>query len=307
MIIYFLFGAGLAAYGPTMMSLVADITPASHIGRAYGWYTTSLYLGMSMGPAVGSWVAEKFSYGMVFISSGILTVCLLAVMFLSLPGKERLRPLGHSQQELKPIKFFQIVNSALLACWIITFGGCFALGMFVTFIPLHAHDAGISLGSIGLIFFLQGFTNAVSRAPFGWLSDRVVSRNWLVICGMTMAVIALTGFALSQRLPHFLINAVFLGVGMAVAFPSIGAIITEVTSPLVRGVAMGGYNAAIYFGIMSASLSMGPAIEKWGYSVAFEISSSLILLLVVVFAIMMRHYQKKSQASAESSKELPLT
>lgn len=292
MIIYFFFGAGLAAYGPTMMSLVADTAPASHIGRAYGWYTTSLYLGMSVGPAIGSWVAERFGYGTVFISSGAITLCLLPAMYFLLPAKDPLALAHRFQPESKRVKLSQVLNMGLLACWIITFGGCFALGMFVTFIPLHAHDAGISVGNIGIIFFLQGLTNALSRAPFGWLSDRIGNRSWLVIGGMCSSVIALTGFALSRTLPSFLISAIFLGAGMATAFPSVGAIITEVTSPSVRGAAMGGYNAAIYFGIMSASLTMGPVIEKWGYSTAFEISSALILFLTVVFMIMIRHYQK---------------
>jgi len=305
MAIYFLFGIGLSTYGPTMMSFVADITPSSHIGRAYGWYTTSLYLGMSIGPALGSWIAEKFSYGSVFLLSGVITLLLFVAMFLLLPSRKTAEVLAYSvsQSSNRSPKIFQILNSALVACWIITFGGCFALGMFVTFIPLHAHDAGIALSRIGLIFFMQGLTNALSRAPFGWLSDRLSSRNKLVIAGMGMAIIALSGFALSKSLSHFIINAVLLGGGMAVAFPSIGAIITEVTSPDVRGVAMGGYNASIYFGIMSASLAMGPVIEKWSYRLAFQIAALLILLLILTFLIMMRHYyhHKKLQQETPTS------
>jgi len=297
MAIYFLFGIGLSAYGPTMMSFVADIIPASHIGRAYGWYTTSLYLGMSIGPALGSWIAERFSYGPVFFLSGVITLLLFAAMFLLLPGRKtaEVSAVSVSQSGSKSQKIFQTLNSALVACWIITFGGCFALGMFVTFIPLHAHDAGIALSRIGIIFFMQGLTNALSRAPFGWLSDRLSSRSKFIMAGIAMAIIALSGFAISKSLSHFIINAVLLGAGMAVAFPSIGAIITEVTSPDVRGIAMGGYNASIYFGIMSASLTMGPVIEKWGYRLAFQTAAFLIFLLTFIFCIMMRLYshQKK--------------
>ena len=297
MIIYFLFGVGLSTYGPTMMSFVADITPVSHIGRAYGWYTTSLYLGMSIGPALGSWIAERFSYGLVFLSSGVITLLLFAAMFLLLPSRKtaEFSASSVSKSGSRSPKILQTLNSALVACWIVTFGGCFALGMFVTFIPLHAHDAGIALSRIGIIFFMQGLTNALSRAPFGWLSDRLSNRNKLVMAGMAMAIIALSGFALSKSLSHFIINAVLLGAGMAVAFPSIGAIITEVTSPDVRGIAMGGYNASIYFGIMSASLTMGPVIEKWGYRLAFQTAALLILLLALTFYIMIRHYYRRKK------------
>ncbi|MEJ5300770.1 MAG: MFS transporter [Thermodesulforhabdaceae bacterium] len=291
LVIYFLFGVGLSTYGPTMMSFVADITPSSHIGRAYGWYTTSLYLGMSIGPALGSWTAEKLDYGSVFLISGGLTLLLFVIMFFALPKRKTTKtPTNPPHQPGKSLKVIQTINSALVACWIITFGGCFALGMFVTFIPLHAHDAGIALSHIGLIFFTQGLTNALSRAPFGWLSDKVTNRNKLVMVGIFAVMIAILGFAFSKSLTNFVLNAFFLGGGMALAFPSIGAIITEVTSSETRGIAMGGYNTAIYFGIMSASLTMGPIIEKWGYRLAFEIAACLTLLLTATFLVMMKRY-----------------
>jgi len=52
--IYLFSGAGLAAFGPTTMSYVAGISPPTHLGRSYGWYTTALYVGMSLGPAAGA-------------------------------------------------------------------------------------------------------------------------------------------------------------------------------------------------------------------------------------------------------------
>ncbi|MCX7823893.1 MAG: MFS transporter [Syntrophobacterales bacterium] len=292
--IYFLFGVGLSAYGPTMMSLVADITPPTHIGRAYGWYTTSLYLGMSGGPAIGSWIAEKFGYGVVFASSGLLTIVLLFVMLLTIPSRTQLRILeGRSHPKIDSIKDTKLLNEALVASWIITWGGCFSLGMFVTFVPLHAHDSGISLSNIGSIFLLQGLTNALCRAPFGWLSDRIGSRSRFAVGGITLTTLAMVGLAVSHKLYQFLLYAVLLGSGMAIAFPSISAIITDVTSPSTRGIAMGGYNSAIYFGIMSASLIMGPIVEKWGYKVAFEASSLMTISAIFVFISMIRHYYRK--------------
>ncbi len=53
LLIYLLFGLGLAAIGPTLMAYVADLSPATHLGRSYGAYTLSIYSGMSLGPALG--------------------------------------------------------------------------------------------------------------------------------------------------------------------------------------------------------------------------------------------------------------
>jgi MFS family permease len=52
-VIYLLFGVGLSAFSPTLMSYVADVTPPEMLGQAYGLYTMALYGGMTLGPAVG--------------------------------------------------------------------------------------------------------------------------------------------------------------------------------------------------------------------------------------------------------------
>ena len=34
---YILFGSGIAAFGPSMLSLVGDVMPPGRLGQAYGW------------------------------------------------------------------------------------------------------------------------------------------------------------------------------------------------------------------------------------------------------------------------------
>ncbi len=292
MTVYFLFGAGLAAYGPTMMSLVADVSSKEYMGRAYGWYTTFLYIGMSVGPAIGSWLAGKASFGVVFIASGVLTIFLLLILLSTIPNVKPPTPKkDDSQKTVKTIE--AIKNKALIGCWLVTFGGCFALGMFVTFIPLHAKDAGIAIPHIGLVFFAQGFSNAIARIPFGWFSDKTGDRRYLVTAGILMAIISMVGFSISTSLIHFIIFALFLGTGMAIAFPSIGALIAETVPSSVRGFAMGGYNTSIYFGIMVASIAMGAIIERYGYKLAFVTSTLIILLTLAIFGCMTRKKSSK--------------
>ena len=85
--IYLFSGAGLAAFGPTTMSYVAGISPPTHLGRSYGWYTTALYVGMSLGPAAGGFVAEAWGFSPVFIPVGLTYLRdLLAHVLFPAPG-----------------------------------------------------------------------------------------------------------------------------------------------------------------------------------------------------------------------------
>ncbi len=288
MAIYFFFGIGLSAYGPTMMSYVADISPLTHLGRSYGWYTTSLYVGMSVGPAIGAWIAERFGFQDVFVASGVIMAGLLFVLALFLPPPPSLElkagekpPLGHAAGEVLRCR-------PLWGCWLVTLGLCFGLGMFVTFIPLHARQSSIPIASIGLIFMVQGISNALFRIPFGHWSDRTADRRRLVALGTVGTATAMAGFGASGLLWHFLLCAALLGAGLALAFTSIGALIAVVADPRLRGLAMGGYNTSIYFGIMAASAAMGTVIVSKGYFFAFAASGGLTVVSLVLFAAFMR-------------------
>ena len=84
--IYLFSGVGLAAFGPTMMAFVANISPATHLGRSYGWYTTAIYAGMTLGPAAGGFLAQGVGYPLTFLISGLSIFLTFWVFFFFLPG-----------------------------------------------------------------------------------------------------------------------------------------------------------------------------------------------------------------------------
>ncbi len=85
--IYLFSGIGLAAFGPTIMAFVANISPATHLGRSYGWYTTALYSGMTLGPAVGGFVAQHASFFQTFFISGLSIFLTFWVLIFTLPAR----------------------------------------------------------------------------------------------------------------------------------------------------------------------------------------------------------------------------
>lgn len=290
--IYLFFGAGLAAFGPTMMSFVADFSPATHLGRSYGWYTTALYTSMSLGPAVGGFVAQQRGFLQVFLISGAIIFLTFWAVLLFLPPThmvitdrpEKRNPLIIVSELLK--------NRPLLSCWLVTLGGCFALGMFITFLPLHAQNQSLTVWQIGLVFAAQGLSNALSRIPFGYLSDKVVNRSTLVVIGLIGFSASMAGFAISTTTIHFVAFAVAFGTSMGLAFTSVGALIAEVVPLESRGLAMGGYNTCIYFGMMLSSASMGAIIQKIGFGNGFFITAVINLILVGFFYLLMKEFSR---------------
>lgn len=287
---YLFIGIGLAAFGPTMMSFVADISPATHLGRSYGWYTTALYCGMSLGPAAGGFMAKAAGFLPVFGVSGFLTLSILGFVVLFLPSSRS--ALAHRSHKEKTIIVIRrlLKNRPLIGCWTVTLGGCFGLGMFITFIPLHAQNQGLSVSQIGIVFFVQGLTNALCRIPLGYLSDIVADRKILVAVGMVGFALAMAGFGMARTSGHFIIFAVVLGISMALAFTSVGALIAETVDAESRGVAMGGYNTCIYFGMMLSSSLMGTVIQIIGFEYGFQLIAILNALLIPVFYLFIKNF-----------------
>ncbi len=290
MLIYLFFGMGLAAFGPTMMSLVADFSPATHLGRSYGWYTTALYTSMSLGPAVGGFIAQKQGFLQVFIISGMVIFITFWAALIFLPPTHIIMADRPKKRKSYVIIKELLQNHALLSCWLVTLGGCFGLGMFITFLPLHAHDQGLKIGQIGLVFAAQGIANALSRIPFGHLSDKVANRRTLVVIGLIGFSASMAGFAISKHTIHFVLFAIAFGTSMGLAFTSIGALIAEVVPVASRGLAMGGYNTCIYLGMLTSSVSMGAIIQKIGFENGFFLTAAINFLLVGFFHFLMKNF-----------------
>jgi MFS family permease len=288
---YILFGAGMAAFAPGMLSLVADTVPLERLGKAYGWYTTAIYTAMTIGPATGGFLAKSVGLREVFLVSGCLTLLVsIAALFVLPKGKNSHRT------ELRSIivTSLQVLqNRWLVACLVATVGSCIGFGIFLTFLPLYLTSRGFDPAQVGMVFAAQALTNVLCRVPIGAFSDRI-DRRWLVAAGLLLLAIALLLFGQASQLIFMLLCAVLLGVGMALTYTAIGALIAQHVPAVQRGLAMGMYNSCIYLGMMSGSAALGLALKHIGYPVGFAVAGCVAVAALCWFILMLRTCQEKS-------------
>ena len=290
-LVYLLFGVGLAAVAPNLMSFVADITPVTHLGRAYGWYTMALYAGMTLGPAAGGFLGRVLGLRQVFLVAGLLLLALFAFTWLWLPKAASVtRPERRKTGILRELAGLRH-NRRYLACLVATLGSCAGFGTFISFLPLHARELGLNSGHIGIVFAAQALANSLCRLPFGRLGDRVEDRSVLVIYGLILFSITIAVTGLCGGLFSLVLSASVLGVGMGIAFTAIGALIAEVIPTAQRGLAMGGYNSCIYFGMMLGAAGMGLVVREAGYGAGFLANGAFGLVVTGVFFFLSRKRQ----------------
>jgi len=282
---YVLFGIGMAAFAPGMLSLVADVMPVQQLGLAYGWYTTAIYIAMTLGPASGGFLAKEIGLRQVFFVSGSLQLAVVLLALLLLPQG----PPRH-KTDLRSALSGSITllhNNKLIACLLATVVSCIGFGVFLTFLPLYASESGYDPAQVGLVFAAQAVTNVVGRIPIGNLADRV-DRRWLVSAGLVCLAVALCALGQVSALPQMLACSVVIGVGMALTFTAIGALIAELVPPLQRGLSMGMYNSSIYLGMMCGSTVMGMLLSRIGYSYGFAAAGVVALVALGLFLTMFR-------------------
>lgn len=290
---YVLVGLGMAAFGSAMMSLVTDLSPAARLGRAYGWYTLTLYAGMSFGPALGGLLAGKMALPRVLLMSAVLTALVTGIATVFLPPTTALSRSRDHHRTAGSAMSTLLRNRPLLGCWVATLGACFSMGMFLTFFPVYAYAEGFNTSQVGIVFLFHGVGNGLVRLPSGYLSDHIGDRRLLVFIGLAGCSLAMVILGLANTLMLANIGAATLGLSLGVTFPSLGASIGEVVPRNLRGAAMGGFNACIFLGMLANAMLMGMAIEAMGYSRCFWLSALASGLLAGLSLILMRGMHRK--------------
>ena len=287
---YILFGTGLAAFAPAMLSLVADVIPSNRLGQAYGWYTTAIYIAMTLGPALGGYLAKVVGLRQVFFVSGGLLTAVTLLAFLILPKGPPRHTTGLSLTLTNSLSLLRI--RSLLACLLATVASCISFGVFLTFLPLYASQHGYDSAQVGLLFAAQAITNVVGRVPIGRLADRC-DRRWLVAVGLFCLAVALMTLGQVALFANLVVCSVVMGAGVALTFTAIGALIAELVPAIQRGLAMGMYNSCIYLGMMFGSTLMGISLEQIGYPLGFAAAGSIALMVLIPFFRLMREKTNK--------------
>ncbi len=137
--------------------------------------------------------------------------------------------------------------------------------------------------------------SACSRRPATWgavqlvtgaLSDRT-GRKPLIVGGMLLQAAALLGMALVSGLGPWLLAAMALGVGTAMVYPTLIAVIADVAEPAWRGSAVGVYRSWRDAGFAVGAIVAGAAADRFGATTAIVIVAAITAAAGVLVLVRM--------------------
>ena len=156
-------------------------------------------------------------------------------------------------------------------------------GMSWGLFPLYFAAAGLDVAHIGVLKFVYPAVWGLMQVATGPLSD-IIARRLLIGSGMVLQGIALAMTLLGTSFSLWLVATVLLGLGTALVYPALIAVVSDAAEPDWRARALGVYRfwrdrgyavGALLSGIIADLLGFAPAI---GAVATLTVFSGLIAL-----------------------------
>ena len=126
----------------------------------------------------------------------------------------------------------------------------------------------------------------IAAPLFGAWSDRI-GRKWLIAGGMLLQAAALGLIALSTSFAAWVIDGTLLGVGTAMAYPTLLAAIGDVAHPSWRASAVGVYRFWRDLGFAAGGLLAGVVADQFSLTAAIWVVAGITALSGLVVAVRM--------------------
>ena len=251
-------GIGFAFFHTASFTLIANISPKTHRGQSLSYFYLANNLAGALGPSLGMFLINDFSFSLLFLVCSGLSLCALLITYKL--GRRQVALLQDSSIE----DSFFLSRKALPPSIIGSFS-LFSWGALAAFFPLYAINHGVA--NPGLFFTTIAIMLISGRALGGKILD-LYSKERIILPCLFAYIISMIVLAYSETLPMFILVAVIWGIGHAFFFPSLMAYVLDRvgSSP---GPAMGTFTAVMDLGWILGPVVMGIILHVASYQIMF--------------------------------------
>lgn len=290
---------------PTATSAyVADVVPSTRRGEAMGTLGLFTAMGMSLGPAIGSWLAYDFSMNIMFWTSSAFALLSIGIL-LQLP--ETLAKPQPFRFGLFRLKKAEVFDKQALPPFIVLLLQSFSSGVVLTIISELSAPLGIT--NNGLFFTVYTVASLVVRLVFSRTSDRYGRVPVLLISTSVLAV-SMGMLILTNSQVWFWTSAVFYGMSWGMNSPTVTAWTADLSDEKTRGRAM----ATMYIAL-EAGIGLGALAAGWlhnhipgeaGVDASFAVSGILAFVAVAYLGWFWRNYKQGLRQRMDEADEFAL-
>ena len=263
----FLDRIGKGMRGAPRDALVAELTPKSIRGAAYGLRQSLDTVGAFVGPvlAMALMLAWSGNFRKIFWFATIPGVLSVALLVIGIHEPESVTT-GQARTPIDRRALKQLDP----AYWrLVVMGAIFTLARFSeAFLILRARQKGLPDALAPAVFVLMNATYALTAYPAGILADRI-SRRSLLAGGLVVLIASDLALALAPGMAVVAIGIVLWGLHMGLTQGLFAAMVADAAPVQLRGTAFGFFNLASGIAILMSSALAGLLWDKVGPSSTF--------------------------------------
>jgi MFS family permease len=154
-------------------------------------------------------------------------------------------------------------------------------------LPIVQAAAGLPIAQIGLLAGAYPATWGVAQVATGALSDRI-GRKRLIVAGMLVQALAIASIAATTGFAPWLVAAIALGLGTAMVYPTLLAVVADVAEPRRRGAVTGVYRFWRDIGFAAGAILVGLIADRFDARVSILAVAVLTAVSGLVVAVRMR-------------------
>ena len=159
-------------------------------------------------------------------------------------------------------------------------------GMAWGLLPLYYAAAGLSVSQIGILAALYPAVWGLGQPLTGGLSDRL-GRKGLIVGGLFLQAGAIGLLAVGSEFVVWAAAAILLGIGTAMVYPTLLAIIGDVAHPSWRASAVGVYRFWRDLGFAAGALLSGWVADLAGFDAAIWTVAGVTALSAIIVVVRM--------------------
>ena len=265
-----------------------DITESERRGLSVGLNEFSGYFGVAVGGILVSYMTMLLSIKLALFSFSLIFI-LIAILYCIFLIEDTKKYANVIRQDNPQNIFFYVTwkNKRLFA-----YSQAGHIEKFVDtcvwiFFPIYLFNNGITLIEISYIVGTYAFTWGVLQIFSGLYSD-YIGRNILIVAGMLICSIFLPMCLLSLEFNWWLICSFFLGLGMALLYPSISSAVNDNCEDTWRATGIGIYRFWRDTGYATGALGLGLVTSVLNIEAGFIFVSISMIMSVLILILILR-------------------
>lgn len=264
-------------------TIVIDIMPSSRRGEGLGYYGMMNNTAMSIGPMVGLFLHEFYTFDVIFTWAFVsCSIGLLMAFLIKTPAKKCVKREAISLDRFILLKGVPAGLDLMLLS--------VPYGMTTTYVAIYAKSMGIMSGT-GLFFTFMAVGMAVSRLFSGKQVDKgrlltVLAWGMYLVCFCYFLLSAcnmLMKYSSTATTILFFLIALLLGIGFGTMFPAFNTLFVNLAPNSQRGTATSTYLTSWDMGIGIGVLAGGYIGQIATFDKAFFFGACLTVLSVIYF------------------------